>query len=39
METRIKQINRNIINSRGFKAIIVPQFIIEVMFNVFMPIL
>lgn len=39
LETRRKSINRNIINSRGFKVISVTQFIIEVMFNVFVPIL
>jgi hypothetical protein len=38
LETRRIPINRNIINSRGFKVITVTQFMIEIMFNAFMPI-
>jgi hypothetical protein len=39
LETQRKPNNRNIINSRGFEVIIVTKFIIEVMFNAFIPIL
>jgi len=39
LDTRKKPVNINIINLRGFKVIIVTQFVTEVMFNTFMPIL
>ena len=38
-ETQRIPVNRNIINSRGFKVIMVTKFIIEVIFKVLMPIL